>query len=58
MSEETIKLKYSSPRNITSSREIPVSISREDWAEMSADDQAETITDALSEIVEIGVVGK
>lgn len=54
---ETIKITYSAPSNITFHGEIDTEISREEWAEMSQEDQAEVIDGRIGELLDIGIKG-
>lgn len=51
--EDTIKLRYSASSNITFRGEIDTGISREEWGEMSEEEQAEVIQDVAAELVDI-----
>lgn len=55
---ETIKIRYSAPSNITFHGEIDTKITREEWAETSQKEQAEVIDDYTAGLLDIGVVGE
>jgi hypothetical protein len=56
--DETIKLTYSAPSNITFHGEIDTGISPQDWAEMSQENQNEVIQEYVNELVNIGIKGE
>lgn len=49
----TVKLAYSSFKNISFKGTIDTEIEREEWEEMSVEEQDEIITDATFELVEV-----
>ena len=48
-----VRLGYSSGRNISFRGTIPTGISRNQWGEMSSEDQDEIIQDLLNELVDV-----
>lgn len=55
---DTVKLRYSSSKNISFHGELDLNISVEDWAEMSESEQNRAIDDVVYEIIDVSVVGE
>lgn len=55
---DTVKLRYSSPKNISFHGEMDLNIPVEDWAEMSEAERNRAIDDVIYEIIDVSVVGE
>lgn len=52
----TVKLGYASSKNISFKGELDTGIPREQWGEMSEQEQDDTVNDVLNELVEVWVI--
>jgi len=56
--DETVKITYSAPSNITFHGEVDTGMTKEEWAEAGQEGQAEIIDATIADLLDVGVKGE